>query len=229
MMSKILSIETFSKVCAVAVHDKGQLLGSMSLHQGNIHGQKLVPLIGSLLDELSLRLPDLDAIAVAKGPGSYTGLRIGVSTAKGLCYAHDLPLLGIDSLDAYALPTQHLLREGDVSVPMIDARRMEVYTKVFNHSWQVEKKLSPMLIDSFSFFSFLERGRVFFTGDANEKVSKVISHSNALFIEKIESVDAIGQLAYEAYKENRIEDLAYFEPNYPKAFLVKKSKNPLLQ
>jgi tRNA threonylcarbamoyladenosine biosynthesis protein TsaB len=228
-MSKILSIETFSRVCAVAVHEGGRLLGSISLHQGNLHGQKLVPLIGTLLDQLSLNLTELDAIAVVKGPGSYTGLRIGVSTAKGLCYAHDLPLLGIDSLDAYALPTKHMLQEGDVSVPMIDARRMEVYTKVLDHTWKEEQKLTPMIIDQASFITFLERGRVFFTGDSNEKVAKVISHPNALFIEKLESVDSVGQLAHEAFKEKRFEDLAYFEPNYPKAFLVKKAKNPLLQ
>ena len=228
-MSKILSIETFSKVCGVAIHQEGRLLGKVSLHQGNVHGQKLVPLIGALLDQLSLGLSDLDAIAVAKGPGSYTGLRIGVSTAKGLCYAHDLPLIGVDSLDAYALPTKHMLLEGDVSIPMIDARRMEVYTKIFNHFWNVEQKLSPMIIDRNSFLGFLERGRVFFTGDANEKVANVISHPNALFLEKPETVDAIGQLAYEGFMEKRFEDLAYFEPNYPKAFLVKKAKNPLLQ
>lgn len=228
-MSKILSIETFANTCGVAVHEEGKLLGKVSLHRGNLHGQKLVPLIGILLDQLSLRLPELDAIAVAKGPGSYTGLRIGVSTAKGLCFAHNLPLIGIDSLDAYALPTKDLLLREDVCIPMIDARRMEVYTKVFNGFWEEEQKLTPVIIDQHSFRSFLEKGRVFFTGDANEKVANVIRHPHAHYIEIPEILHSIGQLAYDGFKQGVFEDLAYFEPNYPKAFLVKKAKNPLLQ
>lgn len=228
-MKKILSIETFTKVCAVALHQDGHLVGAISLHDGNVHGQKLVPLIEALLFQLDLKISQLDAIAVSKGPGSYTGLRIGVSTAKGLCYAHDLPLIGIDSLSAYAHKAKGLLKLGDVVVPMIDARRMEVYTKVLNHEWQEVEALAPKIVDSDSFGKYLSSGKVYFTGDANEKVSQVLSHPNAYFIDGDEGVKELGQLAWQAFNQGSFEDLAYFEPNYPKAFLVKKAKNPLLQ
>ncbi|WP_114748693.1 tRNA (adenosine(37)-N6)-threonylcarbamoyltransferase complex dimerization subunit type 1 TsaB [Pleomorphovibrio marinus] len=228
-MKRILSIETFTKVCAVALHQEGKLLGAISLHDGNVHGQKLVPLIEALLLQFGLKVSRLDAIAVSKGPGSYTGLRIGVSTAKGLCYAHDLPLIGIDSLNAYAFKANSLLKPGDLVVPMIDARRMEVYTKVLNHEWQEVESIKPKILDGDSFGEYLSSGKVYFTGDANEKVSQVLSHPNAYFIDGVESVDEMGRLAWQAFNRGSFEDLAYFEPNYPKAFLVKKAKNPLLR
>ena len=124
-MSRILSIETSIGVCSLALHEKGKLLALMELFQDNVHGSKLVPCIKSLIEQSGFAMKDLDAIAVAQGPGSYTGLRIGVATAKGLAFALDLPLIGVDSLDALGRQLVHRIEEDACIVPMIDARRME--------------------------------------------------------------------------------------------------------
>lgn len=228
-MSKILSIETSIAVCSIAIHDNGQLLALMELFQDNIHGSKLVPSIKSLMDQSGLGLKDLDAIAVSQGPGSYTGLRIGVATAKGLAFAHDLPLIAVDSLDALGRQLAHQVEEDSCIVPMIDARRMEVYMKILDHSGQTLVDLKPEVLDANSFNEYLSRGKVYFLGNANEKTSVVLKSTNAIFVNKLNSATSVGEIAFEKYELGLMEDIAYFEPNYLKEFMVLKSKkNPLL-
>src|SRR5690554_3863758 len=223
-MGIILSIETATFVCSVAVHREGVLLGSLELFQENVHGQKLMPLVDSLLSHIGLQPGDLDAVAVSAGPGSYTGLRIGASTAKGLAYALEIPLIAVGSLDALARRAAPFVAKTDYIVPMIDARRMEVYCKVLDGEMNEIEPLSPRIIEEVSFDSFLRDSKVVFLGDANKKVEEVIQHDHALFIPCLNSACTVGEIAALRYRDRRFEDLAYFEPNYLKEFRVLQSK-----
>ncbi|WP_375584899.1 tRNA (adenosine(37)-N6)-threonylcarbamoyltransferase complex dimerization subunit type 1 TsaB [Cyclobacterium xiamenense] len=228
-MSKILSIETSISICSVAIHDSGHLVGLLELHQDAVHGSKLVPCIKSLMEQTGYGMADLDAIAVAKGPGSYTGLRIGVSTAKGLAFAHDLALIGVDSLDALARQVLPEVGPGNFVVPMIDARRMEVYAKVLDHEANSLVATRPEILNENSFGEYLERGKVYFLGNANEKARKCLVSPQAVFREYVNGARWVGEIAGEKLLRGELENIAYFEPNYLKEFMVLKSKkNPLL-
>ncbi|WP_339903828.1 tRNA (adenosine(37)-N6)-threonylcarbamoyltransferase complex dimerization subunit type 1 TsaB [uncultured Cyclobacterium sp.] len=228
-MSKILSIETSIAVCSVAVHEDGELLALSELHQDNVHGSKLVPLIKSLLAEADYSPGSLDAIAVAQGPGSYTGLRIGVSTAKGLAFAHDLPLIGVDSLDGLAARLVGQVERGSFIVPMIDARRMEVYAKVLDEKGGTLVPLKPVILEKGVFDEFLDSGLVYFLGNANKKTEAFLNHANGRYVDMVNSASGLGKLAYRKFMNKDFVDIAYFEPNYLKDFMVLKSKkNPLL-
>ncbi|MBT0812287.1 tRNA (adenosine(37)-N6)-threonylcarbamoyltransferase complex dimerization subunit type 1 TsaB [Litoribacter ruber] len=228
-MGLILSIETAISVCSVALHREGKLLGLLELHQDNVHSQKLMPSIDSLMQRVGVATADLDAIAVSAGPGSYTGLRIGVSTAKGFAYAHNLPLIGVDTLDALALRVKDFMPAGSRAIPMMDARRMEVYCKTLNHGMEELTPLAPVVVDEDSFGEDLQNGPVLFIGDAVEKVANVIRHENARFIPLVNSAESVGQIAFGKFEKKDFVDLAYFEPNYLKEFrVIKSKKNPLL-
>jgi len=228
-MGLILSIETATSVCSVALHGHdGAIVGIIELFQDSVHGQKLMPAIESLLQQVGIEKEGLDAIAVSMGPGSYTGLRIGVSTAKGMAYALDIPLIGIDTLDALGRRSLPFVGATDSVVPMMDARRMEVYCKVLDSQMNELAALSPVVVDEASFDTHLMAGKVVFLGDANEKVREVISHENAVFIPFLNSASTVGELAAIKYKQKQFEDVAYFEPNYLKEFRVLKSKKALL-
>jgi tRNA threonylcarbamoyladenosine biosynthesis protein TsaB len=227
-MSLILSIETATTVCSVSVHNQGKLLGFSELHQENVHGSKLVPTIKSLIEGLGLKVKDFDGIAVSRGPGSYTGLRIGVATAKGLAFSHDLPLIGIDTLEALARQVIDIVQPGELVVPMIDARRMEVYGMVLDHDFKVIVPLAPMVLNQDSFQDYLEKGKVYFLGNANLKAREVIQSSNACFLTKLNTAVTVGDLAVEKFNRKEFENLAYFEPNYLKEFMVMKPKKNLL-
>ncbi len=228
-MALILSIETATQVCSVAVHREGQLLGLFELHLNNMHSQSLVKLIDELLLSLSLTIRGLDAIAVSSGPGSYTGLRIGVSVAKGLAFAHDLPLIGVDTLHALGLQLKSIAQKKDYIIPMIDAKRMEVYASVLNGVGEMIEGAKPVILDNNSFEQYLEKGKVYFLGDGALKFKSLMSKYEAIFLPLQNSSISVGVLAFEKFKNSQFEDLAYFEPNYLKEFRVLKStKNPFL-
>lgn len=228
-MALILSIESSTKVCSVAIHEHGVLVGILELHQENVHSQKLMMLVKDLLDRTSLRASELQAVAVSSGPGSYTGLRIGVSIAKGLAFAQEIPLIAVDTLEAMAHQVKVFARDSDVIIPMIDARRMEVYVAVYDADLRNLEPLAPRIIESNPFLEYLEKRKVFFLGDGVEKLKAILDHPNSVFLEKLNSASSVGELAYSNYKENQIEDIAYFEPNYLKEFrVIASKKNPLV-
>ncbi|MEX2592724.1 MAG: tRNA (adenosine(37)-N6)-threonylcarbamoyltransferase complex dimerization subunit type 1 TsaB [Anditalea sp.] len=227
-MGLILSIETATSVCSVAVHQSGILLGMVELYQENVHGQKLMPVIDALFKQVGITGEELDAVAVTGGPGSYTGLRIGASTAKGLAFAKDIPLIAVDTLDALALRAKPFVGLTDFIIPMMDARRMEVYCKVLDGEMRELVPLVPKIIDETSFDTYLLTGKVFFLGDSNKKVSDVVRHENAVFVPYKNSASSIGEIAALKFENGQFEDLAYFEPNYLKEFRVLKSKKSLL-
>lgn len=228
-MALILSIETATKVCSVAVHQKGVLLGLNEIHLDNVHSQKIMGLISSLLDQLGVESKSLDAVAVSAGPGSYTGLRIGVSVAKGLAYALDIPLIGISSLEGLAGQLTAFSEKADFIIPMIDARRMEVYAIVTDGNGAILEKAAPVILENNPYRSYLEKGKVYFLGDGVEKAKEVLRHQNARFLSNLNSSGSLGEIAYQKFLDSEFGDLAYFEPNYLKEFRVLSSKkNPFL-
>lgn len=227
-MAIILSIETSTLICSVALHKNGELLGLREIVETGAHAQKLMDLIDSVLTEQKLEIKVLSGIAVSEGPGSYTGLRIGVSTAKGLAFSGDLPLIGVGALKALALGASRQIESPGVIIAMLDARRMEVYREIFDSDLNIISAIEAEIIDESSFQSLLDKGKVYFVGDAVEKVSQVISHPNANFLRIAVSADLIGKEAYVKYQNQEFEDLAYFVPNYLKEFKALHSKKNLL-
>ncbi len=222
-LTRILHIETSTKNCSVSISENGSLVCTKELNTGGYsHAEKLHPFIQDCLHSENLSIKDIDAIAVGKGPGSYTGLRIGVSAAKGLCFSNDIPLIAINSLEILAKSCD--IHEG-VIVPMIDARRMEVYSAIFDerHSWI--RQTEAEIIDENSFSEMLNEHKVFFLGDGAEKCKEVIQHSNATFIENaFPSAKNMVATAYQKYIDKDFEDVAYFEPYYLKDFVVTPQK-----
>ncbi|MFC2175610.1 tRNA (adenosine(37)-N6)-threonylcarbamoyltransferase complex dimerization subunit type 1 TsaB [Bacteroidota bacterium] len=229
-MSIILHIESSTLTCSVAVAEDGQTLGLKESHDlSYAHSEKLVVYIDEVLKEIGLLPKDLDAVCVAKGPGSYTGLRIGTSAAKGLCYGLDIPLLSVGSLESMAHWAKQNLADQlagvDMLCPMIDARRMEVYTAQFNMSLNDVKSVEALIVDEQSFSSELEKGKVAFFGDGADKCNEVIQHPNAIFQSDFKpSARGMMELAEQKLQTQQLEDVAYFEPYYLKDFVAGKPK-----
>jgi tRNA threonylcarbamoyladenosine biosynthesis protein TsaB len=216
----ILNIETSTKACSVALHKNGELIVSREDVTTNFsHSEKLLKFISKLFSDAKLSLSDLDAIAVSMGPGSYTGLRIGVSTAKGLCYGLDIPLISISTLKAMSFGMA-LEIKADLYCPMIDARRMEVYSAFFDINNTEVRKIQADIIDENSYKKELEKKVVFF-GDGSEKLIEKIKDKNAIFVSDIHpSAKNMGLLSYQKFTKSLFEDLAYFEPFYLKDFVA---------
>ena len=216
----ILNIETSTKACSVALHNNGELIVCREDVTTNFsHSEKLLKFISKLFSDAKLSLSDLDAIAVSMGPGSYTGLRIGVSTAKGLCYGLDIPLISISTLKAMSFGMA-LEIKADLYCPMIDARRMEVYSAFFDINNTEVRKIQADIIDENSYKKELEKKVVFF-GDGSEKLIEKIKDKNAIFVSDIHpSAKNMGLLSYQKFTKSLFEDLAYFEPFYLKDFVA---------
>ena len=223
-MAYILSIETTTTNCSVSLSKKGETLVLKEDYSSNYsHAERLHVYIDDVLKQANIKGSDIDAIAVSKGPGSYTGLRIGVSAAKGLCFALDKPLISISTLTALA---QQVTPKDGLIIPMLDARRMEVYSAVFDANANQVRETKAQIIDASSFAEYLEQGKVYFIGNGVEKTKETIHHDNAVFIDnKLPSAEQMSALAYAKYKKNDIEDVAYFEPYYLKDFIALKPKS----
>jgi len=220
----ILNIETATTNCSVSLSKEGK---TIVLKEDNdksySHAERLHVYIDEVLKEANINSNKLDAISVSKGPGSYTGLRIGVSAAKGLCFALDKPLISIPTLDALA----HQVKMDDgIIVSMLDARRMEVYSAIYDSNYNEIRETQAQILDETSFNDYLEKGKVYFIGNGVEKTKTLINHTNAIFIEdKLPSANDMSLLADTKYKKNDTEDVAYFEPYYLKDFVALKKKS----
>jgi tRNA threonylcarbamoyladenosine biosynthesis protein TsaB len=225
-MAVILSIETSTHVCSVALHQDARLLGVYELFTEKSHASAITLLIEQLMQHSGHQLADVSAIAVSKGPGSYTGLRIGVATAKGLCYALDKPLLSVPTLEAmaYGLRSQYPANNY-LFCPMIDARRMEVYCEVFTGNLESVLPVDARIIDEHSFNELLANYPVIFFGNGAAKCKPLLAHQpNALFVDDVyPSARYTGILAYQRFIKNTFENIAYFEPFYLKEFFYKKA------
>ena len=216
----ILCIETATTNCSVALENNGKLLALKEDYSNNYsHAERLHLFIEEILRENEVEAKGLDAIAVSKGPGSYTGLRIGVSTAKGLCFALNVPLISIPTLRSLALQVKQE-KDGFI-IPLLDARRMEVYTAGFTADYRKVFDTRAQILSEDSFSKYLENAAVTFIGSGVEKFSKICTHPNATFIEgKLPSAAEMALLAAEKFQKQKFEDVAYFEPYYLKDFMA---------
>ncbi|WMI69418.1 tRNA (adenosine(37)-N6)-threonylcarbamoyltransferase complex dimerization subunit type 1 TsaB [Mangrovimonas sp. YM274] len=223
-MALILSIETTTTNCSVAISEEGKTI-VLKEDNGNgySHAESLHVFIDEVIKSANIQGAELDAIAISKGPGSYTGLRIGVSAAKGLCFSLDKPLISVSTLEALACQVNAF---DGVIVPMLDARRLEVYSAIFDNNYKAIREVQAEVLDADSYAKYLENGSVHFVGNGVEKTKGLISHPNAIFVEgKLPSAKEMGALAYDKFKKNDIEDVAYFEPFYLKDFIALKPKS----
>ena len=250
MAQNIILIETSTALCSVALAENGQITAYRESSAPKAHASLTAVFIQEMLKERGITLAECDAVCVSKGPGSYTGLRVGVSTAKGLCFGSGLPLLAAGTLDTLVAQAQmadqaghdvipDMIGDPKFIIPMIDARRMEVYAAVFapsfgnaaeangpSHYIQLTET-APAIIDENSFAEYLEQGSCLFIGDGAGKCADVIKHPNAQFCQCHPNAAAMLNPALETYNEKRFEDVAYFEPFYLKEFVATVSKKKL--
>lgn len=235
-MGFILCIETGTSTCSVALGQKGKFIDVEESHDPeNNHAKNVTLFIDSILKRQGLRVKDLGAVCVGKGPGSYTGLRIGVSVAKGICYGSGIPLLAVGSLQAMAQGVMEAIKDGkqqsipDMFCPMIDARRMEVYNQLFSVNADAITEVGAKVLDANSFSDYLSENKILFFGNGSEKAKDVISSPNALFLDGFNpSAQFMIHLAEKLYKQSLFEDVAYFEPFYLKNFVATVAKNKVL-
>jgi tRNA threonylcarbamoyladenosine biosynthesis protein TsaB len=224
----ILSIETATPVCSVALHIQGNLVASYELHTERSHSDQLTSLIEQICKQSGISLPQISAVAISKGPGSYTGLRIGVATAKGLCFSLNKPLIAINTLEAMVWQINTFFDKNTLFCPMIDARRMEVYCLVADSKGGILETTQAKIIDNQSFENILSQNKVVFFGNGATKCKTAIQHENAIFIEDLYPIArTVGLLASKQYTQKAFEDLIYFEPFYLKDFVGKKVTNLL--
>lgn len=218
-MSYILAIETSTKNCSVGIFKEADLVGfKEEISENYSHSERLTLFIEEIFKEAQIKKEQLDAVAVSQGPGSYTGLRIGTATAKGICYGLGIPLIAISTLQAMAFSMQRK-EISDLYSPMIDARRMEVYSAIYNSKNEIIRDIQADIINDMSYQSELKKKVVFF-GDNISKCEKIIKHKNARFINNIfPSVKDIGILIHERFQKEMFEDLTCFEPFYLKDFI----------
>ena len=219
-MAYILNIETATKNCSVALAKDGITIICKEISElGFSHAEKLHVFIEEIISEAQLSYQDLNAIAVSSGPGSYTGLRIGVSAAKGLSFSLNIPLISIDTL--ISLANQVSFSDGLI-IPMIDARRMEVYSAIFNANKEIIRKVEAQILTEDSFKEIKEK--IYFIGDSNEKAKVILTQSNFVFLDEIKypSAREMSSISYQKFLENNFEDVAYYEPYYLKDFMFAK-------
>jgi len=224
-MTHILLIETATMACSVGISHKGKIIALRESMEFRSHAEMVSVFITEVMKESALDYIDLDAVAVSKGPGSYTGLRIGVSTAKGICYGADKPLIAVETLAAmttgFIEEHNEELLTSDLFCPMIDARRMEVYCRLSDVHLQVLSKTEALIIDNLSFRDMLANHRIWFFGDGAAKIETVLNHPNALFVNNFNpSVRFMAGLAQQFFEQHQFENVAYFEPFYLKEFVA---------
>ena len=226
-MSCIIHIETATDVCSVALSENGKILAHQEDYEGPNHSVVLGPFVDEMLSFADSHAIPVDAVAVSCGPGSYTGLRIGVSMAKGVCYGRNLHLIGVSTLELLCVPL--LLSEqipaDTLLCPMIDARRMEVYSAIYTPSLDTVKGITADIIDGNSYAEFLEKHPVVFFGNGADKCKEVIKHPNAQFLDGVKPLAKnMLPLAEKSFLQGKFEDVAYFEPFYLKEFVATKPK-----
>jgi len=223
----LLCIETSGKNCSVALFEGLQLVSIREVHSEQFsHSENLHVFIEQVLKESNLQPKAIKAIAISAGPGSYTGLRIGVATAKGLCYGWDIPLIALPTLRILAEQVSYEFTDIEYIIPMIDARRMEVFTAVYSHDFSPILGERAEILTESTFDTYLNKGKTIFLGDGITKFQAICKHKNAYFWEnKFPSAKQMGHLALEKYQAQAFEDIAYFEPFYLKeVYLVKSNK-----
>lgn len=229
-MSCILNIETSTDVCSVSVSQDGACIFSQEDHEGPNHAVKIGTFVDEALSFADSHAIPLDAVAVSCGPGSYTGLRIGASMAKGICFGQDLKLIAVPTLELMAVPVllREEVEEGALLCPMIDARRMEVYSAVYDRALHEVRGIQADVVDAETYREYLDRGHVYFFGNGAEKCMEVINHPNARLIKGVEPLAKwMFPIAERRIAQEKYEDVAYFVPFYLKDFVAHQPKKLL--
>ena len=230
-MSCILNIDTSTNVCSVAVSQDGACIFDKEVHSGPNHAERLGAFVDEALSFIDNHAIPLDAVAVSCGPGSYTGLRIGVSMAKGICYGRDVKLLAVPTLELLCVPVllREMVTDDDALLcPMLDARRMEVYAQLFTRSLREVRPIQADVVDADTYREYLDKHPVYFFGNGAMKCKEVIDHPNAHFIEGIEALAKnMLPLAERRMAREEFEDVAYFVPFYLKDFVAKQPRKLL--
>jgi tRNA threonylcarbamoyladenosine biosynthesis protein TsaB len=236
-MALILNIETSTEVCSVGLSRDGETVALKENKEGLNHSSLLSLFIDDILKENSLTARDLDAVAISMGPGSYTGLRIGVSTAKGVCYGAEIPLIAVSTLQAVAQPVHELANKNGLLdspesawfCPMTDARRMEVFCAFYDNNNTLKKDIAAEIIDNESFLDILNEREVVFFGNGADKCKEAITHKNAKFIDDIlPTAKNMAKIAEDHFAKKEFADVAYFEPFYLKDFVATTPKKKVL-
>lgn len=233
--SKILLIETSTSLCSVALGENAEITSYKESTEPRAQASLTAPFVDEVLKSRGLKIKDCSAVCVSSGPGSYTGLRVGVSTAKGLCFGAGLPLVSVDTLSvltAQAYEDRLIPEDCKYIVPMIDARRMEVYTTTYRcgATWEESERISgisPMIVEEGSFAELLAEGKVLFIGDGALKCKDVLNHPNAVYANCCPKASAMLLPAMKKIYDMKFEDVAYFEPFYLKEFVATVSKKNL--
>lgn len=228
----LLYIETSGEICSVALSRRTELIREIVVKEPRAHARIIAPMVEEILNKSAISISDTDAIVVSEGPGSYTGLRVGVSVAKGLCFGSGKPLIAVGSLDLIAVTAAK--NRSDIGsfhtiIPMIDARRMEVYTAVYSADAVRLSGIEAKIIDEASFKELLEKGKTLFCGDGAAKVQSILKHENAFFTGVDASAGGMLKPALDKYNRGEFQDVAYFEPFYLKDFVAGISKKGLLK
>jgi len=226
-LALILNIETATPVCSVCISKEEKILSVKEINQGLTHAENLHSFIESTLKESGISVKELNAVALSKGPGSYTGLRIGSSAAKGLAFALQLPLISIDTLQAMAFGMRNDLNKESLLCPMLDARRMEVYTALYDSDLNIIEPIQALVMDSVTSEIFKRKEQIIFFGEGMSKCKSILeTYKNAVFAENVfPSASNLASLAFKKFRENSFEDLAYFEPLYLKEFFTPAKKS----
>lgn len=230
-MSRIILIETSTSLCSTALAENGKVVCERLSDEPRAHASKTALFVSEMLSEKGLKVSDCDAVAVSKGPGSYTGLRVGVSTAKGLCFGAGIPMISVGTLDTLVWQALdgNMLPEGcRYIIPMIDARRMEVYTGIFTPDGKQVSPTVAQIIDGNSFKDQLAEGPVLFIGDGADKCKDTLTSPNARFIQCCPKAASMMHPALDALEAKQFEDVAYFEPFYLKEFITTVSKKKII-
>ncbi|HMR57056.1 MAG: tRNA (adenosine(37)-N6)-threonylcarbamoyltransferase complex dimerization subunit type 1 TsaB [Cytophagales bacterium] len=223
-MVRLLSVETSTQACSAAIHQEGKLLAVRKTHEPRSAASQLAVMINAVLEESATQPAGLSGVVVAAGPGSYTGLRIGVATAKGICFALNIPLVSVNTLDLLAYQGKEFEnRYTTLLCPMVDARRMEVYCKVVDYNLNEVEPTQAKIINATSFQEYLEKTTVCFIGEGSAKCKETIIHPNAKFLDEvIPCASQLGIIGYTKWIQQEFENVAAFEPFYLKDFLIRK-------
>lgn len=223
-MAILLCIETSTEICSIALSNGNQLIALEETNQVNSHAEKLMPFIDKVLKKANLTINEINAVCISEGPGSYTGLRIGVSTSKGLCFALKKPLIAISTLQAIAWGAREKFPNAPCFCPMIDARRMEVYCAIYTNELQIKEPIQNKIITPEAFTEIIEKQPMVFSGNGLEKCKDILpNHPHIIYADTTISATYMISLAYQKYEQQLFEDIAYFEPFYLKEFIAGKS------
>lgn len=232
-MEKFILIETSTDACSAAIAQGSRVIASKYIQEYKVHARLLIPLIEEILKENSLSVHDFSAVAVSEGPGSYTGLRVGVSSAKGLCYGAGIPLIGVSTLDILAeMGKKHISTPNSLIIPMLDARRMEVYCAIYNSSGERIGDIEAKVLEQQSFESyFRDFSQIIFIGDGAQKFSTLLDNeklSKSKFLDIRPDAQYMANLTHQKWNKKEFKDIAYFEPFYLKDFVAGVSKKSLI-